>query len=101
MRVSYDFDKTLEKRNIQQIASTHIQGGDEVFIITRRCQEESGEVFAVADQLGIPHDHIHFTCHEYKWATIRDIGIDVHYDDKLIEILLIEKNTKTKCILVQ
>lgn len=101
MKVSFDFDKTLEKRNIQQIALTHIQGGDEVFIITRRCQEESGEVFAVADKLGIPHDHIYFTCHEFKYKLIKDLNIDTHFDDKLIEIILIEKNTNTKCILVQ
>ena len=101
MKVSFDFDKTLEKKNIQQIALTHIQESDEVFIITRRCPEESAEVIAVATKLGIQQDHIYFTCGEWKWRTIRDLGIEIHYDDKLIEILLIERNTNTKAILVQ
>lgn len=101
MKVSFDFDKTLEKKNIQRIAEQHIKAGDEVFIITRRCPDENAEPIAVADTLGIPHDHIFFTCHEWKWRTIKDLGIETHYDDKLIEVILIERKTKAKAILVQ
>lgn len=101
MKVSFDFDKTLEKKNIQAIAAAHIKAGDEVFIITRRCPEENKEPLEVGDKLGIPHDHILFTCHEYKFKLIRDLGIELAYDDKLIEVILIERNTKAKAILVQ
>lgn len=100
MKVSFDFDKTLEKKNIQSIAEAHIKSGDEVFIITRRCPEENKEPIEVGDRLGIPHDHILFTCGEWKWKLIKDLGIDTHYDDKLIEIVLIERNTKTNGILI-
>lgn len=101
MKVSFDFDKTLEKENIQKIASMYIKEGDEVFIITRRCADDNAAVLSVADKLGIPHDHIYFTCHEWKYKTIAALGIDQHYDDKYVEIALIEKNTKTKAILIQ
>ena len=101
MKISFDFDRTLQKKNIQKIAAEHIKAGDEVFIITRRCQDENAEPLAVADRLGIPHDNVLFTCHEWKWKTIKDLGIDEHYDDKLTEIILIERHTKTNGKLVQ
>jgi hypothetical protein len=101
MKVSFDFDNTLEKKNIQSIAEQHIKAGDEVFIITRRCPEDNAEPIAVADELGIPHDHMLFTCGEWKWQTIKDLGIELAYDDKLIEVILIERKTKAKAILVQ
>ena len=39
MKVSFDFDGTLERPIIQQMAKKHINAGDEVFIITRRCHD--------------------------------------------------------------
>ena len=100
MRVSFDFDKTLDRKNIQAIATEYINSGSEVWIITRRGLTEHQEVEAVANQLGIPLDHIIYTSGEWKWRTIQDMCIDLHFDDKVIEIFLIEKMTKTKGILV-
>jgi hypothetical protein len=101
MKISFDFDNTLEKENIQKIAQSYINAGDKVFIITRRCQEDAQEVYSVADKLGISYDDVYFTCHEWKWRTIKDLQIDEHYDDKLIEVLLIQRHTKTNAILIQ
>jgi len=100
MKVSFDFDGTLERPIIQQMAKKHINAGDEVFIITRRCPEDSDDVYSVASKLGIPNDKCLFTCKEWKWRTIGDLGIDLHYEDKLIEAVLIERNTKTKVKIV-
>jgi hypothetical protein len=54
----------------------------------------------VADFVGIKRDHIYFTNKVYKWRKIKDLAIDIHYDDKWGEINLIQDNTNTKCIKV-
>ena len=85
MKVSFDFDGTLERPIIQQMEKKYINEGDEVIIITRRCTEDSDDVYYVASKLGIHNDKCLFTCKEWKWRTIVDLGIDLHYEDKLIE----------------
>ena len=96
MDISFDFDKTLDRPRVQQIARECIESGYTVWIITRRYEDESEEVYKVADELGIPRERTLFTNGEWKWRTIKDLPIDVHWDDKVIEILLIEKYTNTK-----
>lgn len=100
MNISFDFDKTLSIPDIQETAKSKIDEGNTVWIITRRYLDENKEVEEVANKLGIPLDRVIYTNGEWKWRTIKDLPIDIHYDDKLIEVTLIERYTKTKCILV-
>lgn len=100
MKVSFDFDKCLQRQRVQDIANKHISDMDEVWIITRRFENENAEVIEIANKLGIDSEHIIFTNGEWKWNTLKDMNIDIHYDDKLIEILLIERYTNTKGILI-
>ena len=46
----------------------------------------------MADELGIPHDKIHFTNGELKWKTIKALGITKHIDNNQKEIDAIKEN---------
>jgi hypothetical protein len=92
-KVSFDFDDTLSTKRGQTLAKRLITQGKDVYIITRRQESASAEVYKVADELGIPKSKIYFTNGKMKWETIKRLGIDIHYDNNQDEIDLIDKNT--------
>jgi len=92
-KVSFDFDDTLSTKRGQTLAKRLITQGKDVYIITRRQESASAEVYKVADELGINHSKVHFTNGKMKWETIKRLGIDIHYDNNQQEIDLIDKNT--------
>ena len=97
--ISFDFDGTLERPEIQAIARK-LKLRNTIWIITRRFLDESEDVYKVADELGIPRTRIIFTNGRWKYQVMRGMNIDYHFDDKLDEINQIEKWTKTKGIKV-
>jgi len=92
-KVSFDFDDTLSTKRGQTLAKRLITQGKDVYIITRRQESASAEVYKVADELGIPKSKVYFTNGKMKWETIKRLGIDIHYDNNKDEIDLIDKNT--------
>ena len=92
-KVSFDFDDTLSTKRGQTLAKRLITQGKDVYIITRRQESASAEVYKVADEVGISKSRIHFTNGKMKWETIKRLGIDIHYDNNQQEIDLIDKNT--------
>lgn len=92
-KVSFDFDDTLSTKRGQTLAKRLITQGKDVYIITRRQESASAEVYKVADELGIPKSKVYFTNGKMKWETIKILGIDIHYDNNQQEIDLIDKNT--------
>jgi hypothetical protein len=60
MRISFDFDGCLgDNPTLQNLASSLINGGAEVFILTARCSDLSNtDLFKVALKLGISSDNI-------------------------------------------
>ena len=96
MKISFDFDSTLGEVRLQKVAEKFINWGHEVFITTSRLDEMKGrpdwnwEVFSVAQRLGIPKENIRMTNGKDKWEFLA--GFDIHFDDDLIEIELIEEN---------
>lgn len=97
-KVSFDFDDTLSTQRGQELAREKIKEGKEVYIITRRQQSASAEVYKIADEIGIPHSRVHFTNGKMKWETVKQLNIGTHYDNNQDEIDLINKNTDTKGI---
>ena len=97
--ISFDFDKTIDREDIQNLARK-LAVRNTIWIITRRFRHEYKEVFEVASKLGIPQTRIVFTSGRWKWATIKNMNIDYHYDDKPEEVNQINRFTKTKAILV-
>lgn len=97
-KVSFDFDDTLSTAKGQAIALLLRSERKVIYIITRRQQSMSGEVYKVADKLGIPHSRVYFTNGKMKWETIKRLNIGTHYDNNQDEIDLINKNTEAKGI---
>lgn len=102
MKVSFDFDHTLAEKNIQKLANIFIEKGHDVYITTSRFMlspfYSNEKVYDVADLLNIPHNKIRFTNGEDKYVFLEDF--DIHFDDDITEIELINDNTNCVGILV-
>ena len=67
IKVSFDFDSTLSKPNIQEYAKSLIEKGIEVHIVTdrfedtTRCAYTNEYLFNVVNKLGINKNNIHFS----------------------------------------
>jgi len=112
-RVSFDFDSTLDRVQVQDYARSLVNKGYEVWIITSRHPEDTdpkykvngawvpidnSDLFEVSDRVGIKREHIVFTSHELKSEKINELGIPFifHLDDDWVEINHINRETKTK-----
>lgn len=101
LKVSFDFDSTLNTLPMQTLCKKFIDLGAEVHITTSRSNKIDGkvlnndDVFEVAEQLGIPKKNIVFTKYEDKVHFIKDF--DMHFDDSFDEIFLINQHP-CKCM---
>ena len=109
MKVSFDFDSTLDRPSVQEFAKELVNDGIEVWIVTSRCtaeyatekgwhwvDEQNHKLFKIADNIGIKREHIIFTNHVSKSEFIKGKNFIFHLDDdsdELIEIL----NSKDPC----
>ena len=101
MKISFDFDSTLDRGDIQQLALGMVNCGHDVHITTTRRDKiefvklENEEVFTVAEKVGINFDKITFTNMQDKVHFLE--GFDMHFDDDEYEIDLITRS-KIKCL---
>ncbi len=109
MKVSFDFDATLSRKDVQQFAKSLVDKGHEVWIITSRFDDETilergfihakGQnkvLFDVASECGIKVENIKFTCMESKSDFIKGKGFSFHLDDDEYELMDILQ-TKDGC----
>lgn len=101
MKVSFDFDGTLSRTDVQEFAKTLIKDGLDVWIFTcRLCpkkapnNEWNDDLFKVVNELGISKSKIIFTNYEYKAKYLDDTFI-WHLDDDWIELNEINRQRKT------
>ena len=100
MKVSFDFDSTLSRKDVQDFAKELVNNGHEVWIVTSRFDDESAmsknwhwikgqnqKLFDVAEECGIKRQNIHFTCMESKSIFLKDKGFVFHLDDDDIELM--------------
>jgi hypothetical protein len=100
MKVSFDFDSTLSRKDVQEFAKKLVDEGHEVWIVTSRFDDESAmkknwhwikgqnqRVFDVAEFCDIKSEHIKFTCMESKSHFLKDKGFVFHVDDDTIELM--------------
>jgi hypothetical protein len=101
MKVSFDFDDTLSRPEIQEYAKELISKGVEVWIVTTRWNRLSkfcdpgyfklhgntwGEVHNVAIELGIPLKRVVFTNYQYKFTFFKEnLDFIWHLDDNPYE----------------
>ena len=97
MKVSFDFDGTLSRPDVQEYAKELIERGIEVIVITSRFDEESKskhiyssnptnkDLYAITDSLGIKRENIYFTNMDDKVNYLHN-DIAWHLDDDEYEL---------------
>lgn len=67
-KVSFDFDDTLDRGDVQTYAQQLLNEGVEVWIVTARedLPIDNRDLFSVSDRLGIPRNHIVFVSYRLK-----------------------------------
>lgn len=76
-KVSFDYDGTLSTAKGKELAKS--QRGT-VYIISARSSKDG--MLNTAESLGIPNSRVYATgSNEAKIAKIKELGIDVHYDN--------------------
>ena len=114
MKVSFDFDGTLEIPSVQEYAKELIRRNVEVFVTTSRFGDEekykkffhtttnvdvtNNDLYEITDGLGIPREKITFTNMEDKWQYLENKGFRFHLDDDWIENEMINERRVTKGI---
>ncbi len=105
MKVSFDFDNTLSRLDVQQYASELLSRGIEVFICTARFDPEHAprydwneDLFLVSDSLGIKRENIIFCGMSDKYEFLKDKDFVFHIDDDNIELSFIRTETNIKPI---
>ena len=91
MKISFDFDGTLEHEDVQEYAAELIGRGIEVWVVTTRWDENHkhkypmnatlNDLWEVVDRLGIPRWHVRFTCMEWKATYLKGTNFVWHLDD--------------------
>ena len=77
IKVSFDYDETLDHKTVQRYAKELVDKGIEIWIVTSIYDDEhyakehytsletamkvNNEIFEVAKEIGIPEERIHFT----------------------------------------
>lgn len=99
IKVSFDFDGTLSRQDVQLYAEELLDKGDvEVWVTTTRYDDNHAklpnhntDLYRVIDKLGIPRDRIHFTNMEWKANYLKDNKFLWHLDDYYVELKEISK----------
>jgi len=110
MKVSFDFDGTLSRKDVQKFAKELVNKGFEVWVVTSRYSDESAKskawwwilnqnknLFDVTNECGIREEHIHFTNGVDKILYLKDKGFLFHLDDDIDELMSI-LDGKDKCV---
>lgn len=114
MKISFDFDSTLEYKHIQDYAKELMDKGYEIHIVTSRPKKwsqkwkvrgnpyilwDNDDLYEVADRLGIIRENIHFTDYTPKYKFFdKDKDFIFHLDDDYNETFGINNYTKIKGI---
>ena len=96
MKVSFDYDGTLEFPHVQDYAKKLISEGHEVWVVTTWWDEnhrhrylnipDLNDLWTVVDNLGIPRWKVRFTCMAWKHTYLDGTQFIWHLDDNPDEI---------------
>jgi hypothetical protein len=102
MKISFDFDSCLGEERMQKLAKKFVEDGHEVWVTTSRLSDEvapskhwNRDLKKVVDEVGISILHVQFTNGDDKWKLLK--GFDMHFDDDMVEIELIEEHLPEVC----
>ena len=102
--VSFDFDKTLSRPEVQEYAAELLKRGYNVHVVTARFSElqkhrwttspHNEDLWEIIDKLGIPHRRVHFMNMEMKSTLVKHAPhVLWHLDDDFVELHFIERDT--------
>ena len=100
--VTFDFDSTLTKKEVQDYAKSLIKKGFDVWIVTSRYDDihlikpiirDNTDLYKVAENIGIPRHKIRFTCMRDKSEYLFRANVLWHLDDDWVEIDSIKLET--------
>lgn len=107
MKVSFDFDGTLEQKEVQDYAKQLLEEGIEVWVVTTRWDENHkhkypmnatlDDLWEVVDRLGIPRWRVRFTCMEWKFTYLKGTEFIWHLDDNEDEYYKARQNCGKDC----
>lgn len=93
-KISFDFDSTLDREDVQEFAKELVRAGHDVWITTSRFDTESSlkkgwwwirsqneYLFEVAEECGIPKENVVFTTMIDKINFLEGKGFLFHLDD--------------------
>jgi len=108
MKVSFDFDGTLSRKDVQEFAKSLVQSGHDVWIVTSRIETEPAlkkgwywierqnqELYDVAENVGIKRENIIFTEFVDKIEFLRGKNFVFHIDDDVDELMAILSSKDT------
>ena len=104
MKIAFDFDETLDRQYIKDIAAKLVADNHDVWIVTSRNDKDgilvysNHDIHETAHELKIPNEKIIFTNRSPKWIYFKDKDFDIHIDNDTFEVEGIFKNTKTAAI---
>jgi hypothetical protein len=105
MKISFDFDDTLEHEVVQKVAANLIKKGHNVCILTTRYSDPSryscpgvthDDLYSIAAKLEIKE--IIFTEFEWKYKSIDKFKINLHIDNNPDEVYDINMNCTARAI---
>lgn len=109
--VTFDFDSTLSRPDVQEYAKKLISQGIDVWVLTSRYDElhkhlyprnpTNDDLYLVTDKLGIPRWKIRFTCMIDKAEYLYRTYVLFHLDDDEVELRLINESTNTVGVSVE
>jgi hypothetical protein len=101
-KLSFDYDGTLCRKDVQEYAISLVNKGYDVWIVTSRMNTENAlakgfhwvkrqneELYKVAEKCGIPIENIYFTEHIDKIVFLKDKQFIFHIDDSVDELMYI------------
>jgi soluble P-type ATPase len=79
-KISFDFDGTLTRASVRNMAKNFMNHGDTIYIISAR--HSKSNMLAIAKELGIPASRVFATgSNANKVQKVKNLRIDVHYDN--------------------
>jgi len=110
-RVSFDFDDTLTREDVQEYAKELISKGVEVFVVTKRYDElhkhlwadnpTNDDLWEVTNRLGIPERNVIFTNVQPKSKVLLGSNVLWHLDDTVEVLHDIHRNSETLPVYVE
>ena len=107
IKVSFDFDGTLDKQSVQKFSQELLFRGYDVYITTQRKEPKlapslswNDDLFEISDSIGIKRKNIIFCNLESKYKIIKDMNFIFHLDDSFTEINLLKDHTNIKAVCI-